>query len=223
MPDGMRVILTIVERGRGAAMIRLYTKHQVFLHCQFPGRGTATSEIMDILGLGSSEKDVVLSYTTAPAAARLLRQLDSDLRGSVSAGGIAFSLPLSALNSLAAAAIAYQTEPDRKGETTMDSEQSVKSTLILITCARGCTEAVMDTAKKAGARGGTVIKARWTGLQDLEESYGLKLQPEREIVAIVVPDELRRGVMESVNAAHGLRSDSQAMLCSLPIEQLVRL
>ena len=81
----------------------------------------------------------------------------------------------------------------------------------------------MDTAKKAGARGGTVIKARWTGLQDLEESYGLKLQPEREIVAIVVPDELRRGVMESVNAAHGLRSDSQAMLCSLPIEQLVRL
>ena len=201
MPEGMRAIVTIVERGRG----------------------TATSEIMDILGLGSSEKDVVLSCTTAPAAARLLRQLDSDLRGSVSAGGIVFSLPLSALNSLIAAAITYQTESERKGENTMDSEHSAKSTLILITCARGCTEAVMDTAKKAGARGGTVIKARWTGLQDLEESYGLKLQPEREIVAIVVPNELRSAVMESVNAAHGLRSDSQAMLCSLPIEQLVRL
>ena len=68
MPDGMRVILTIVERGRGAAMIRLYTKHQVFLHCQFPGRGTATSEIMDILGLGSSEKDVVVSFAAASAS-----------------------------------------------------------------------------------------------------------------------------------------------------------
>lgn len=223
MPEPMSVILTIVERGTGTAIIRLYTKHQVFLHCQCPGHGTATSEIMDILGLGSSEKDVVLSYTTASAAGRLLRRLDSDLRGSVHTSGIAFHLPLTGLNNLVAAAIAYKTNADRKGNKNMDEEKGVKNSLILITCAQGCTEAVMETAKKAGARGGTVIKARWTGLEDLEQSYGLTLRAEREIVAIVVPNELRNGVMDAVNAAHGLRSDSQAMLCSLPIEQIVHL
>lgn len=223
MSDSMNLIVTIVERGTGAAMIRLYTQNRVFLHCQCPGRGTATSEIMDILGLGSSEKDVVLSYTTAPAARQLLYKLDNDLRGSVNTSGIVFDIPLTGLNNLVAAAIAYKTEIDRRGEKDMTTENNTKNSLILITCNRGCTEAVMDTAKKAGARGGTVIKARWTGVGDLEQSYGLTLQAEKEVVAIVVPNEIRNAVMEAVNAQHGLRSDSQAMLCSMGIDQIVRL
>lgn len=223
MAEAMNVIVTIVERGTGADMIRLYTKNQVFLHCQCPGRGTATSEIMDILGLGSSEKDVVLSYTTDAAARRLLGQLDSDLRGSVNTSGIVFDIQLTGLNNLVAAAIAYKTEGNRKGENSVEMDSKGKNSLILVTCGRGSTEAVMDTAKKAGARGGTVIKARWTGVEDLEESYGLTLQREREIVAIVVPNEIRNAVMEAVNAEHGLKSDSQAMLCSMAIEQIVRL
>ena len=90
----MSVILTIVERGKGSAAIKLYTRNQVYLHTQFPGKGTATSEIMDILGLGSTEKDVLISYATTAAANSLLSKLDNDLRGSVTSGGIAFSLPL---------------------------------------------------------------------------------------------------------------------------------
>lgn len=223
MSEPMSVIVTIVERGTGAAMIRLYTQNQVFLHCQCPGRGTATSEIMDILGLGSSEKDVVVSYTTRQAAWRLLHQLDNDLRGVVSTSGIVFDIPLTGLNNLVAAAIAYKTENSRKGDGDMETENKAKNSLILITCNRGCTEAVMDTAKKAGARGGTVIKARWTGVEDLEQSYGLTLQAEKEVVAIVVPNEIRNAVMEAVNTQHGLRSDSQAMLCSMGVDQIVRL
>ena len=68
--DRMKLLVSIVERGHGVAMQRLYSKYQLFLHLQCAGRGTATSEIMDILGLGSTEKDVVLSFASqAPAAA----------------------------------------------------------------------------------------------------------------------------------------------------------
>ena len=51
----------------------------------------------------------------------------------------------------------------------------------------------------------------------------MDLKAEREIVAIVVPTELRGPIMEAINAKHGLRSEAQAALCSLPIEQIVRL
>ena len=54
--EGLRLIVSIVERGTGIAIQKLYSQHQVFLHTQCLGKGTATSEIMDILGLGSSEK-----------------------------------------------------------------------------------------------------------------------------------------------------------------------
>ena len=36
---------------------------------------------MDILGLGSSEKDILLSFSAASAAKNLLHSLDNELRG----------------------------------------------------------------------------------------------------------------------------------------------
>ena len=45
--EPMKLILSIVERGQGAAMLRLYRKRQVPIHLQCTGKGTATSEIMD--------------------------------------------------------------------------------------------------------------------------------------------------------------------------------
>ena len=74
MAQSMRLIVSIVEQGHGAAMQKLYNTRQVFLHLQCAGRGTATSEIMDILGLGSSEKDVVLSFAPGGACHSLLRE-----------------------------------------------------------------------------------------------------------------------------------------------------
>ena len=54
-PDPMAVIMSIVERGSGNKLMKLYTQNLVFTHIRCEGTGTATSEIMDILGLGSSE------------------------------------------------------------------------------------------------------------------------------------------------------------------------
>lgn len=222
--EGIHVIVSIVERGRGTAIQKLYKKHAVFLHTQCPGRGTATSEIMDILGLGSSEKDVVLSYAESGTARRLLALLDNELRGTTGATGIVFTLPLSGMNNLAAAAIDYYAQQNKKGnggEPPMENQS--KNSLILVTCVRGSADQIMVTAREQGARGGTVIKARWSGMEELERGYDLELTAERDIVAIVVPNDKRKDIMEAVNAAHGLRTPEQAMTCSAPIEQLVRL
>ena len=222
MPEPMSVIFTIAERGKGAAAIRLFTRNQVYLHTQFPGKGTATSEIMDILGLGSTEKDIIISYATSAAAALLLNKLDNDLRGAVTSGGIAFSVPLTGLSNLVLATITYKTDL-RKGDTKMNSEHKGENSLILITCNQGTSDVVMETAKKAGARGGTVFRARLSGVEELESSYGLNMTPEKEILMIIVPNDIRNAVMESVNQAHGLRSEAEAVICSLSVDRFVRL
>jgi hypothetical protein len=220
--EAMKVILSIVERGQGAAMLKLYRKRQVPIHIQCAGKGTATSEIMDILGLGSSEKDVLLSFAAASAAKKLLHDLDNELRGHTGGAGIVVSIPVSGLNSLVANLAAYHAESLKEKEEGNDMERSENS-LILVVCARGCTDDVMTTAKAHGARGGTVIKGRLSGRKELEQAYEVELKAEREIVAIVVPTSLRGPIMEAINTEHGLRSEAQAALCSLPIEQIVRL
>ena len=220
--EAMKVILSIVERGQGAAMLKLYRKRQVPIHIQCAGKGTATSEIMDILGLGSSEKDVLLSFAAASAAKKLLHDLDNELRGHTGGAGIVVSIPVSGLNSLVANLDAYHAESLKEKEEGNDMERSENS-LILVVCARGCTDDVMTTAKAHGARGGTVIKGRLSGRKELEQAYEVDLKAEREIVAIVVPTSLRNSIMEAINTEHGLRSEAQAALCSLPIEQIIRL
>ena len=219
--EAMKMIFSIVERGQGAAMLRLYRKRQVPIHLQCAGKGTATSEIMDILGLGSSEKDVLISFAAASAARKLLHDLDNELRGHSGGAGIVVSIPVSGLNSLVASLAAYHAESIKeKGE---EKVERTENSLILVVCARGCTDDVMSTAKAHGARGGTVIKGRLSGREELEEAHEVDLKAEREIVAIVVPTGLRGPIMEAINAEHGLRSEAQAALCALPIEQIVRL
>ena len=137
--------------------------------------------------------------------------------------GIVFSVPLSGLNSLVASLASYQAESSKKELRGEQQVERTENSVILISCSRGCTDEIMATAKAHGARGGTVVKARLAGPEDLEQAYDMELQEEREILAIVVPTELRGPIMEAVNAQHGLRSKAQSIVCSLPIDEIVRL
>ena len=222
-PEQMSLIMSIVERGSGSKLVKLYNEQQVFTHLRCEGAGTATSEIMDILG--SSEKDILLSFTPLSTARALLDALDDELRGAVPGRGIAFAMKLSAVNSLIAAYISLRTSPpetDSGGED--DMEQQKKNSLILVTVNQGFTDEVMDTARKAGARGGTIIRARWAGDESFAQSRGITtLQAEKEMIFIVVPKEMRNAVMEAVNTQHGLQSEAGAMVSAVAIEQLVHL
>jgi len=221
-PDPMAVIMSIVERGSGNKLNKLYRENQVFVNLRCEGAGTATSEIMDILGLGSSEKDILISTAAASAASALLDRLDDELRGAVPGRGIAFTMHLSAVNSLIATFISLKTRKDSGGGGEMDKHQ--KSSMILVTVNQGFTDTVMDTARKAGARGGTIIRGRWVGDESFAQSRGItSLQAEKELIFIVVATEIRSKVMEAINREHGLESEAGAMVSAIGIEQLAHL
>lgn len=216
----MALIMSIVERGSGNKLTKLYNENQVFTHIRCEGTGTATSEIMDILGLGSSEKDIILSFTPLGTARALLTKLSEDLGSAVPGRGIAFTVPLAAVSNLVAAVINTRTKLEKETE---DEDMQQKSSLILVSVNQGFTDEVMDTAKKAGARGGTIIRGRWAANENFESLPGLADQEEKEIITIVVPKEIRNTVMEAINEKHGLQSKAGAMVCAMGVDQMVRL
>jgi len=220
-PEQMALITTIIERGSGNRLMKLYTDNQVFTHIRCEGTGTATSEILDILGLGSSEKDMIFSLAPVSVARQLLDRLDDELRGRVPGRGIAYTMPLTAVNSLLAAVLDMATKKENGGNEEMEQEQ--KSSLILILVNQGFTGPVMETAKKAGARGGTIIRGRWVGEEQTAQLRGLASQSEKEMLFIVAPKEIRNQVMDAVNSAHGVQTEAGALVCSLGIDRLVHL
>ena len=220
-PEQMALITTIIERGNGNRLMKLYTDNQVFTHIRCEGTGTATSEILDILGLGSSEKDIIFSLAPVSAARQLLDRLDDELRSRVPGRGIAYTMPLTAVNSLLAAVLEMATKKENGGNREMEQEQ--KSSLILILVNQGFTGPVMETAKKAGARGGTIIRGRWVGEEQTAQLRGLASQSEKEMLFIVAPKEIRNQVMDAVNSTHGVQTEAGALVCSLGIDRLVHL
>ena len=62
----------------------------------------------------------------------------------------------------------------------------------------GFSETVMDAARGAGARGGTVFRARGTASKEAETAFGITVQPDKEVVMILVPAEIKDNVLREV-------------------------
>ncbi len=102
-------------------------------------------------------------------------------------------------------------------------ENQQKSSMILVTVNQGYTDVVMETARKAGARGGTIIRGRWAGDESFAQTSGITtLREEKELIFIVVPTEQRNGIMDAIAKHHGLRTEAGAMVTAIGVEQLVR-
>ncbi len=87
----------------------------------------------------------------------------------------------------------------------------------------GRSEIVMDAAWKAGAGGGTVLNGRGTARREAEEMFNIRIQPEKELVMILVPEEIRDKVLQALYDTAGLDTESMGIAFSLPVERVIGL
>lgn len=87
----------------------------------------------------------------------------------------------------------------------------------------GYSEAVMDAAKKFGARGGTVINARGTASKEAETFFHITIEPEKEIVMILVPANIKDDVMHALYKEVGLDTAGQGIAFSMPVDSVAGL
>lgn len=95
--------------------------------------------------------------------------------------------------------------------------------LILTIINRGFADLVMDAAKAAGASGGTVIHARGTGVHEAEKFFGIIVQPEKELVLILVDREKRNAIMTAICSHIELKEAGQGISFSLPVDHVIGL
>lgn len=87
----------------------------------------------------------------------------------------------------------------------------------------GFSDSVMDAAKQFGARGGTVIHARGTANKEAEKLFEITVQPEKEIVMILVPTEIKNDILHALYKAVGLNTPGQGIAFSMPVDEAVGL
>lgn len=85
----------------------------------------------------------------------------------------------------------------------------------------GYSDVVMDAAREVGARGGTVIHARGTANKEAEQYFHITIQPDKEIVMILVPSAIKEDVLHALYRNVGLKTEGQGIAFSLPVDEVV--
>ena len=85
----------------------------------------------------------------------------------------------------------------------------------------GFSSVVMDAAREAGARGGTVIHGRGTADREAEKIFQIVVQPDKEIVMILVKNEIKDAVLMTIHRKAGLETDGQGIAFSMPVDRTV--
>ena len=93
--------------------------------------------------------------------------------------------------------------------------------LIICIVNTGFTDVVMDAAREKGARGGTVIHGRGTANKEAEAFFHISIQPDKEMVMILVPSDIKDDVLHAVYQSAGLKTAGQGIAFALPVTNVV--
>lgn len=97
--------------------------------------------------------------------------------------------------------------------------ESNKLELVICIVNAGFSQNVMEAARAAGAKGGTILRARGSANPEAEEFFNISIQPDKELLMILVPKDIKDEVFRSIYKDAGLGEDAQGIVFSLPVNR----
>ncbi len=212
------VLITTPRQADRAADI--FVRRGLDMHYRFNAQGTAPNEIVDMLGLGGVNKSIMISVLPKELSGIMMESFRTELQMHAVNSGIAFTIPLNGISNILLRVLAQDAEKNGtslygKDETGMADN---RHTLVVAIVNRGFSGEVMDAAKRAGARGGTIVHSRHTGDEEKTGFWGLGIQEEKEIVMILTEVDKKVGIMKSVGERCGAHSNAKGIVISLPVD-----
>ena len=209
------LMTTIVDRKKEKRYFEFYKENDQNVMFSTLGMGTASSDILDYLGLESTEKVIIFSVQDEERWSYLKKQLQQKLKIDAPGEGIAFIIPLSSIGGKKTLQFLVERQDYQKEEesTLKDTERE----LIIVIADQGNIELIMDAAREAGAYGGTVIHARGTGMEQAEKFMGVCLAAEKEMIFIVTKKEQKNSIMKAIMEKAGMESRAKSIVFSLPV------
>ena len=218
------MVFSIITRGKAKNYMESLEENGIGFHTQLSGVGTAPSEMMDIFGLGSNDKDIVISL--APESiinSYILNNISDGINSKFEYGGLMICVKLSAISRLYSEFVTRASKEIDANGGKKKVKSGQKHQLIIISVNQGYTDAVMQTARSAGAMGGTVLRARLAESGMMEQLGEEAVHQERDVVTIFAPAGTASKIMEEINRNHGVLSDANGTVMALPVDKAYKI
>ncbi len=208
-----RLIVSVVPKNSAEIVTAVANKAGAAGGSVLLGRGTASNSIIQLLGLGDTSKEIVLTIVEKGIASDVM----SAISGAVAEKkhfGVMFSVAVPSFvksgevngNATENGNATDNGNPEKnnnKGEDDMAEAVNTKENayeMINIIVNKGYAEDAMAAARKAGAGGGTILSARGTAKEGDEKFFGMEIVPEKEMLMILVTADKKDAVLGAVKA-----------------------
>lgn len=222
-----RMVILITREEDKKKLEELFDSLHLPIFYQCRGKGTAPSEMLDIFGLSGTTRLISVGILPKYMVQELAQAAESRLAFHKKGGGIALTVPITGLQNPIFQMLNDETREMLKQRMKKRTEQDmaeVKShmdyVVIWVSVASGYSDEVIDAARAAGAKGGTVLRGRQRHSERMSQHLGISLQEERDFVMIVVPREKKGAIMSAVSASCGLSSQAHGVILSLPVDEV---
>lgn len=216
MPEGKRLyrLMCLIAKAEIADKAAdILSEHGINVEYRMLVHGTASSEIMNIFGLATTEKVMISAMMKKENTADLLSEMRKKLYLGMPNTGIAFTIPVSGGMNKLFENIDRMEKTERMEENMEDRDFS----MIIAIVNQGFSDAVMDAAKPAGATGGTVFHSRRVENSTGKPFWGISIQEERETVMILARNSRKKEIMKAISTECGIDSESNGIVFSVPI------
>ena len=219
LPNRVKLLVSIVAAKDEARLREAIDECSVSLAVSFAGTGTAHSQVLDYLGIGESEKVIILSLIPVSDEELIMREIRTKISLYLVGRGISFTVPLTGISEIVAGGIARAAaEKTVDGSKIMTSETR-QYDLIVAAVAAGFAEEAMETARAAGAAGGTIVHAHAMNNAKAEQFIGISLMQEQDILLILTKREGKLPIMQALFDKVGLKTQAGGVIISLPVDR----
>lgn len=184
------LLCAIVNFGAGSKVLKTAKKYGVSGGTIFLGAGTIQNKILEALDLSDVRREIVIMVAEKVCGQKALEMIGLEMHMHKPGHGVVFSMPLAGVFGIAHDRC--RCAGDRKGV----KERMYNAIFTIVE--KGRAEDVIDAATKAGARGGTIVNARGSGIHETQKLFSMNIEPEKELVLIVAKSELTQAITTTI-------------------------
>ena len=183
------LICCVVNDGAAPKTLKIAKKYGIKGGTISKGRGTVSNRLLDILGIHDIRREIVAMVVEGDLGSAAIAGICREMEFDKPHHGIAFSIEVS---EFIGSKNIIQNNPK-----IIEVEKNMYN-IIYAVVGKGDAESVIEAAKEAGARGGTIVNARGAGIHEVQKLFSVEIEPEREEVFIIAESAAKDAIVDSI-------------------------
>lgn len=213
-----QLLISVVRRSRGDTVVDIARKAGAGGSTVLFGKGTAGNRWLRLLCLADVEKEIVFTVATSD----VMQKMETALRAArdlcVKMPGIGIVIDVEQFLRPSAPSCMWQAQkcgdPVEKGGKGM-----TERVLVCVVVNAGLADDLMHAAREAGARGGTILRARGTGRDEDNSFFGITIVPEKEMLMIMTERAMQEKILAAIKSSEILAQPGVGVIFTLPVEK----